>query len=63
MKTQTIKDMIDAGATQEEAQAALDLFEILRPGLKIKRNGRIDTTHGDKTVLGLYRTIGRVIFC
>lgn len=58
MKTRTIEEMINIdGATLEEAKAAFDLFELLRPGLKIKKNGRIDTAHGDKTPLGLYRTI------
>lgn len=58
MKTRTIKEMITLdGATPEEAKAAFDLLELLRPGLRIKKNGRIDTAHGDKTPLGLYRTI------
>lgn len=63
MKTQSIDEMIKAGATQEEAENALKLFELLRPGLKIKRNGRIDTSGGDKTILGLYRTVGSMIYC
>lgn len=62
MKTQTIEEMIEKGATKEEAKAAVELFNILRPGLKVKRNGRVDTTAGDKTPLGLYRTIGSNIF-
>jgi hypothetical protein len=62
MKTPTIEEMILAGATKEEAENAYKLFELLRPGLKIKKNGRIDTNAGDKTPLGLYRTIGRFIF-
>jgi hypothetical protein len=62
MKTQTVNDMIEAGATKEEAQKAMDLFILLRPGLKVKKNGRIETTCGDKYILGLYRTIGSQIF-
>ena len=62
MKTQTIDEMILAGATKEEAEKAMELLELLRPGLKIKKNGRIDTIIGDKTPLGLYRTIGSFIF-
>ena len=62
MKTQTIKDMVKQGATLDEAKNAFELFAILRPGLKVKQNGRIDTTCGDKTPLGLYRTIGSHIF-
>jgi hypothetical protein len=62
MKTQTIDEMILAGATKEEAEKAHQLFEMLKPGLKIKNNGRIDTAFGDKTTLGLYRMIGSHIF-
>lgn len=59
MKQQTIKDMIGQGATEKEAHEALELFTLLRPGLKIKANGRIETEHSDKTPLGLYRTLKR----
>lgn len=62
MKTQTIEDMLNAGATREEAEASYKLFLLLAPGLKVKKNGRIDTSIGDKTPLGLYRTIGSMIF-
>jgi hypothetical protein len=61
MTTQTVEDMVDAGATSDKARAAKDLFDMLRPGLRVKRNGRIDTRYGDKTVLGLYRSIIRCI--
>lgn len=61
MRTQTMQDMIDAGATKMEAAKAKDLFDLLRPGLKVKRNGRVDTSWGDKTPLGLYRTIQRLV--
>lgn len=36
-----------------------DLIEILQ--LKIKKNGRVDTTWGDKTPLGLALTVQRII--
>jgi hypothetical protein len=62
MKTQTIEDMINKGADKQEAENALKLWEMLRPGLKVKKNGRVDTAWGDKTPLGLYRTIGSHIF-
>jgi len=55
-------EMVEAGADAEESEKAYKLFELLRPALKIKKNGRIDTTYGDKTPLGLYRTIGSQIF-
>lgn len=57
MKTQTIDQMLDAGASAEEARNAMELFNFLHPGLKIKKNGRIDTAGGDKLPLGLYRSI------
>ena len=60
MKTQTKEEMIESGATEEEAEKALKLFKLLRPALKINRaNGRIETEAGSKTVLGLYRTLRR----
>jgi hypothetical protein len=62
MKTQTIEEMLEAGATREEAENAAKLFELLRPGLKLKMNGRVNTSGGDKTPLGLYRIIGSQIF-
>lgn len=62
MKTQTIDEMIEAGATKEEAENSLKLWELLKPGIRIKKNGRIDTSIGGKTPLGLYRTIGSRIF-
>lgn len=62
MKVQTFEEMLQAGATQDEAVNAISLLELLRPGIKIKRNGRIETTAGDKTPLGLYRTIGSLIY-
>lgn len=61
MKTQSVEEMVKAGATQEEAEKAFELFEILRPGLRVKRNGRVDTTWGDKTPLGLYRAAMRLL--
>jgi len=61
MKTQSIDEMMEAGATKDEAEQAIKLFELLRPGLKVKRNGRIDTTGGDKYPLGLYRIIKTVL--
>lgn len=35
------------------------LIELLN--LKVKKNGRVDTAWGDKTPLGLYHTVLRVI--
>lgn len=64
MKTKSdyMIEMVEAGADSEEAENAYRLFELLKPGLKIKRNGRVNTSAGDKTPLGLYRTIGSKIF-
>ncbi len=46
---------------REEDQARLgrELADMLQ--LKLKRNGRYDLRDGDKTDLGLYRTINRCI--
>jgi hypothetical protein len=55
---QTIKEMLQAGATQEEAELAIMLYTLLKPGLKrLNPEGRIQTQWGDKTPLGLLRTI------
>jgi hypothetical protein len=53
--------MVNLGATETEAENALSLFILLQPGLKVKRNGRIETAWGDKTPLGLYRMIIRAV--
>lgn len=60
MKHQTLRDLELMGVDQEEAQRAISMFVIIKPGLKIKPNGRINTSWGDKTVLGLYRTFLRL---
>jgi hypothetical protein len=57
MDNRTMEGMVHAGATLQETIEAVGLFNMLRPGLKIKKNGRIDTAGGDKTPLGLYRLI------
>ena len=58
MKAQTFDEMIASGADKYEALAAIELFRVLRPSIRVKRcNCRIETTHGDKTILGLYRTL------
>lgn len=60
MKTQTIDDMINAGATIDEARIATAVYAVLRPCLKIDKNGMVGTAWGTKTPLGLYRAINRV---
>lgn len=57
MKIQTREEMIQFGASPEEANKAVRLFEILRAGLRINERGLVETCYGDKTPLGLYRTI------
>ena len=59
MKPQNLEDLLKL-TDAPEAMKALDLFELLRPGLRIKK-GRIETTYGDKTVLGLYRSVKRIM--
>ena len=52
-----IKEMvIQEDASYKEAENAMELFEFLRQGLRI-REGRVMTAWGAKTPLGLYRSI------
>ena len=45
-----------------DEERAEKFYEIFKPCLKKKRdNGRFDTTWGDKTKLGLYRSMKRAI--
>lgn len=60
MKTTIREEMQNAGATEDEINGAMELLDLLSPCLKKSRNGRYMTTGGDKTLLGLYRSIGRV---
>ena len=62
MREMNFDEMIEAGASRSEALQAAELFRVLRPALTVKReNGRIRTTHGDKSTLGLYRTLKDII--
>ena len=49
------KELIDRADTE----ISKELIEILQ--LKIKPNGRIDTAWGDKSPMGLIRTVRRII--
>lgn len=42
---------------KEQEKRGKEIIKLL--GLKMKKNGRVDTTWGDKTPLGLYRTLER----
>ena len=44
---------------EKEYKIGLSIIKLL--GLQVKENGRVDTTIGDKTPLGLTRTIQRII--
>jgi hypothetical protein len=62
MKKETVETLVKAGASGDEARAAIAFFELMRPALRRKReNGRFDLAGGDKNILGLYRTALRVI--
>lgn len=56
--------MIDNPQTTSESQAiiyhnmGLELIQLL--GLKVKKNGRVDTSWGDKSPEGLARTVERI---
>lgn len=60
---QTYEDMIVVGASPKEAKAALKLFLVLKPSLKIDIRGRIFLGEGysTKTILGMYRVIKDVV--
>lgn len=57
-----MKPTTDKGYAQSEIdqhKLGEKLIEVL--GLRMKSNGRVNTTWGDKTPLGLYLTVQRVI--
>lgn len=63
MKIETMKeDMVLAGASKEEIEQSIKLYELLKWCLKIKHNGRVETSGGDKTILGLYRMLEYKIY-
>lgn len=43
----------------QEIELGLKIIRILN--LKVKKNGRVNTTQGDKTPLGLFRTINGIV--
>lgn len=58
MKLQDEKQLRAHTSDEVEIQGALALGELLAPCLKVDRtSGRVMTSCGDKTLLGLYRTI------
>ena len=62
MKVQTIEEIKKEAYSESEAQNAINLYELLKPVLKVKReNGRFELAGGDKTILGLYRSVKRII--
>lgn len=62
MKTITVEDLTKAGASASEARGAVDLFNLLRPALRRNQeSGRFDILGGDKTELGLFRTVKRCL--
>ena len=48
-------------ATPEEMEQVDKLRDLLRPGLRLNRKGRVPTSAGDKTMLGLYRTLAQFV--
>lgn len=55
------EEMFTQSAKEIDCKEALNLAKMLLPGLKIKKNGRVETAYGDKTALGLYRMIKVVL--
>lgn len=54
---QMYAEMKQHGASDEEIAEVQKLYDLLRPAVRVKPNGRVETAYGDKTWLGLYRTI------
>ena len=50
---------MQAFSDDDKSKRGLDIIRLL--GLKLKRNGRVNTQWGDKTPLGLYLTLDRII--
>jgi len=48
-------------ATPDEMGQVDKLRDLLRPGLRLNRKGRVPTSAGDKTMLGLYRTLAQFV--
>lgn len=58
----TTEQMTKLGADVAEIAKAQELFRVLRPCLKVKSDsGKVETTHGDKNILGLYRTVKDIV--
>lgn len=60
MKIQTKKEMMKYGADEKEIDAALALYELLKPCLKVGKTGsnnHFELSTGNKSLLGLYRTL------
>lgn len=56
----SLPGMVCIEVVADDAERASDLVALLKPCLKRKRSdGRYDTAEGDKTALGLYRTLKR----
>jgi len=60
MKTDD-KQQNPTDATPEEMGQVDKLRDLLRPGLRLNRKGRVPTTAGDKTMLGLYRSLAQFV--
>ena len=58
-----LKDMEGSTLSEEEKEGTLNVYELLEPSLKVRKDGRIllGLGHCDKTPLGLYRTLKRFI--
>ncbi len=56
-----MKNSIKPGQSNLEMRQLALFMAVFKPGLKIKRNGRIDTNWGDKSPIGLLRTIKRIL--
>lgn len=55
----TTEYLVTQDAAPDEIRGTQKLWELVRPGVHIKKNGRVDLSTGDKTPLGLFRTLKR----
>ena len=61
MRHFTVDAILAMGATEEEARTAVIFLNTVSPGLKWKKKDRIDTEWGEKTPLGYFRTVKRLV--
>ena len=54
---QTYAEMKSHSASDAEIAEVQKLYDLIHSAVRVKPNGRVETAYGDKTWLGLYRTL------